>query len=782
MIKKVFILFFLIIPNIIFSQEIGTTYSISDYHEASKALITTFFFQGSFFVMALYIILMYIQYKKRDYLYYGVYLIFFIIYSFVRIELVLELDILPLNKSFYSHLILPMLLLTTGFYIKFIAIFANIKAYDEKFNKQVSYFSYLLYSIALITFAISLISGDYKTVTSFRPIIMAPIHVYSLYAIIKTYLVVKSKLRYYVLVSNLLLYVFALIAIFSASQFSFNENLTSHHLLGFYSFNSSQLGSFLELIGFSLGLGYKFSLIEKEKDEITKLSSLKSKLYADISHEFRTPLTLISGPIDSILSSSEFTETELDNFAMIKRNTNRLSSLVNQLLDLEKLDAGSFKLHLLKGNLSLFLRTIAKSFDFEAGKKAITYNVDIFPIENSWYDEDVIEKIATNLLSNAFKYCPKNGTCDFKVSKQEGIIYIDVSNTVDNLNEGELKNLFNRYYQKDEFAEGTGIGLSLVNELVKLCDGKIAVKLEEDNLIHFMVQLPLKDEALVKGQYLEATNGIASATEIKSKEEYLSSENSIEPHDKKELPILLIVEDHDEVRQFIKQSFQANYQIFEAENGKVGIEKAIKIIPDIILSDVRMPICDGIELCNTLKATMLTSHIPIILLTAEIGEENALVGLKSGADDFIEKPFKFRILDAKISNLIEIRNGLRKKFQQDFLLKPINSKIAPTEELFLNKVQVILDKELSNPNFNAEIFAKKMTISRMQLHRKLLAYTSLSTTAFIRSQRLIQAVRILKTSDTTINEVAYLVGFNTPSYFIKCFKETYHKTPTEYFQ
>jgi YesN/AraC family two-component response regulator len=218
----------------------------------------------------------------------------------------------------------------------------------------------------------------------------------------------------------------------------------------------------------------------------------------------------------------------------------------------------------------------------------------------------------------------------------------------------------------------------------------------------------------------------------------------------------------------------------EAVNGLEGIKTALEVVPDIIISDVRMPLCDGIELCNKLKTDERTSHIPIILLTAGVGEDQELLGLQSGADDFITKPFKLKILQARVDNLIGNRKMLRNRYSHELILEAKDIALTPTDEMFLNKLQGVLDDHLADPNFNAEAFCEKLAMSRMQLHRKLLAYTGLSTTAFIRSQRLKQAVHILKTSDASISEIAYAVGFNTPSYFIKCFKETYKKTPTEY--
>ena len=523
-------------------------------------------------------------------------------------------------------------------------------------------------------------------------------------------------------------------------------------------------------------------LKEEEAERFRKLNDFKSKLYADISHEFRTPLTLISGPIDVKLSEGNISDSDYANFSMIKRNTNRLLSLVDQLLDLAKLDKGKLKLKITKGNLGLFLHTIASSFDYKADTKKINYIIDIEPITDAWYDEDVIEKIITNILSNAFKYCPEHGVCDLKVTKSENNIIISSKNTAEHLSELQLEKLFTRFYQKDEYAEGAGVGLSLVKKLVQLCHGEITTNIENENVIQFLVTLPIDKTSFNKNFIIEPSSNQETISNTISKKIDTSPEAFLETKVNTDLPILLIVEDNAEVRQFIKLALKHKYQIFEAENGKKGIKIALEIVPDIIISDIRMPKCSGIELCNTLKNNECTSHIPIILLTAGLGEENELKGLQSGADDFITKPFKLRILEKRIANLIEVRKALRSRYSQEFILKAKDISITPTDEVFLNKVQQILDKHLSNPDFNAEHFSKELAMSRMQLHRKLLAYTGLSTSSFIRSQRLKQALHILNTSNVTINEVAYIVGFNTPSYFIKCFKETYNNTPAEHLQ
>ncbi len=517
-------------------------------------------------------------------------------------------------------------------------------------------------------------------------------------------------------------------------------------------------------------------LKKEEAEKFKKLNDFKSKMYTDISHEFRTPLTLISGPIDAKLRKGNISEFDHQNFSMIKRNTNRLLSLVDQLLELAKIDSGNLTLKIFQGDLGLFLSTIAHSFEFQANQKNINYKFTIKEVSKAWYDEDAIEKITTNLLSNAFKYCSKNGSCYFNVSKSKDKIFISVKNSVDNVSELQLENIFIRFYQKDEQSEGAGIGLSLVMELVKLYNGNISVNIEENNIIHFKLVLPIR-KTLFKN---ETIIDYKPTKEINDTEIDKEPKTNLKRQLQKNLPILLIVDDHEDIRKFINLSLMHKYNIFEAKNGKEGIEMAIELIPDIVISDVRMPICDGIKLCNTLKTDERTSHLPIILLTAESGEESELKGLESGADDFIVKPFKLRVLETRIANQIEIRKALRKKYGQELVLKAKDIAVSPTDEVFLNKIQKILDTHLSDTSFNAADFSRRVTMSRMQLHRKLLAYFGLTTTAFIRSQRLKQALQILKSSDVTINEIAYTVGFNSPSYFIKCFKEVYKKTPFEY--
>lgn len=519
-------------------------------------------------------------------------------------------------------------------------------------------------------------------------------------------------------------------------------------------------------------------LKEAEAQRLQRLNDFKSKLYTDISHEFRTPLTLIAAPIDAKLKEGQLLEADFAKFTVVKRNTKRLIALVDQLLDLAKLEKGKLKIKLKNGNLGLFLGNLARAFDYRAQEKEIAYRISIKGLETAWYDADVMEKIISNLLSNAIKYCPRGGSCSFAAKEYDGNVIFNIQNTLDAKAHPEPQKLFERFYQGDEKAAGAGVGLALVKELTRVYKGEIQAEIKEENLILFCVSLPVTLQSLKNARLLK--DDFNTSYEIPKNPIFSNSLTNTGSANAKKLPVVLLVEDHKEVREYLKSVWEEKFTLLEAQNGAEGIKIAMENVPDLVLTDIRMPVCDGVELCNTLKTDQRTSHIPIILLTSGTGTEKEIKGLKSGADDYISKPFSLPILEKRMDNLIALRNSLKSKYSQEYIFQAKGIAITPTDELFFNRVQTILDEHLSNPNFNATMFHQELGMSRMQLHRKLQTYTGLSTTGFIRSQRLKQAVKILSTSDANINEVAYAVGFNTSSYFIKCFKETYKKTPLEY--
>ena len=329
--------------------------------------------------------------------------------------------------------------------------------------------------------------------------------------------------------------------------------------------------------------------------------------------------------------------------------------------------------------------------------------------------------------------------------------------------------MFQRYYQHSKSTDGVGIGLSLVKELIILSHGNIVANTLNKDDIQFTVTLPIERSFFNASEIFEEIP--------KKKHEAINNHNAQETSKTQTNAIMLIVEDDEDIRLFLKSIFKDAYKIEEAINGEQGIKKAIKLIPDIIISDIMMPKTDGIILCNSLKNDERTSHIPIILLTAKSGNANEIEGLKTGADDYVVKPFNSEKLKIKVNNLIQLRLKLQQRFSQSLELKDIT--VTTVEQLFLNKLKEVLNDNITNSIFSSEVFSKKMLMSRMQLHRKLKALTGLSTTEFIRSERLKLAKQLLQTSDLSISEIGYQVGFNTPSYFIKCFKKTYNITPLE---
>ncbi|SFD38351.1 hybrid sensor histidine kinase/response regulator transcription factor [Algibacter pectinivorans] len=508
----------------------------------------------------------------------------------------------------------------------------------------------------------------------------------------------------------------------------------------------------------------------KETARLKQLNGFKTKLYTNISHEFRTPLTLITGPIEKQLGNPKLSKSDKTELELVQRNSKRLLNLVNQLLDLSKLETGNLTLSVSQGNLGVFLKQLVKAFQFKAKEKNINFSYNIMPIENAWYDKDVIEKIVTNLLANAIKYTPKEGTINFDVSIQKGQIIITVINNGNTIKTEDIAKLFQRYYQNSKSSDGIGIGLSLVKELIVLSHGNIVANALNKDDIQFTITLPVERSFFNSSEIVDDS--------LPSKNETLPTShlnNVTKPSNK---PLMLIVEDDEDIRIFLKSIFNDLYTIEDAIHGESGIKKAIKFVPDIIISDIMMPKTNGIELCNTLKQDERTSHIPIILLTAKSGNDNEIEGLKTGADDYVVKPFNTETLKIKVKNLITLRQQLQQRYTKSLELKDIAT--TTIEEKFLIKLKNVLNENITDPAFTSAVFSDKMLMSRMQLHRKLKALTGQSTTELIRTERLKLGKELLLNSDLSISEIGYQIGFNTPSYFIKCFKDTYNCTPSEY--
>lgn len=519
----------------------------------------------------------------------------------------------------------------------------------------------------------------------------------------------------------------------------------------------------LIILGTSLFYGYRNKI--KTAQKLNELNELKSRFFANISHEFRTPLTLIKSPVQSLQAeiSNESQKNKLD---LIDKNSNRMLELVDQLLELSKLDSGKLKLILKEGNIGLFLNSIVESFSFQAKENKLSFTSAIEKnSENHHFDKDVIEKIVTNLLSNAIKYTNENEGVNFQSKIENNQLQLVVSNSGSKIKKEEINKLFERFYQKKENHQGVGIGLALVKELVELYNGKIETTVENGLLI-FTVLLPLEKSN---------SNAIVVSKETTHS---LNDQNTNES----ELPILLLVDDNQDVRTILKDIFKENYQIIEAADGEQALKIAKKEIPDCIISDVMMPKMDGFEFTKQIKTNELTSFIPVILLTAKTSDEAHLEGLKSTADAFLTKPFNNEIVKATVTQLIAERKKLHTRYSQELVLRPVDIVINSVEEKFIEKLQLILNKELANSEFSSDDFAASIGMSRMQLHRKLKSLLGVSTSEFLRNERLKASTELLKKGKANISEIAYSVGFNDVSYFSKCFKEMYHCTPTEYME
>jgi signal transduction histidine kinase/DNA-binding response OmpR family regulator len=549
--------------------------------------------------------------------------------------------------------------------------------------------------------------------------------------------------------------------------------------------------------------------LKEQSHQLKELDKAKSRFFANISHEFRTPLTLIMGPLEQIIS--KYRDSELETTAAVMlRNSRRLLGLIDQLLELSKLDSGKLTLRASPQNIVPFLKTTIASFE----SLVLHYKLDLtFHAEAEeitfYFDPEKTEKIIGNLLANAVKFTPAGGkiTVSIKTNPTKeanfpiGSVDITVADTGMGIPEDQLPHLFNRFYQVSGShsypyelkLKGSGIGLSLVNELVTLHHGEIRVRSStgEDGKTRgteFIVRLPKGKAHFKPGEIAEVTEHeplhdipVVDLVEIEEKkEDNVQGEKPEAGMDTDAENVILVVEDNADMRNYIRSSLEPSYRVIEAVDGSQGIEKAREIVPDLIISDIMMPELDGYELCRVLKKDVGTSHIPTILLTAKASEESIIQGLETGADDYITKPFNTKILAARIKNLIDLRRQLQLKRKRQMTLQPAEISVSSVDETFLKELQDIIEKNLGDAEFNVEQLCKKLYIGRTTLYRKILALTGEKPTEFIRSYRLKRAAQLLNANFGNVTEVAFEVGFSNTAYFTRCFKEKFHQSPSTY--
>jgi signal transduction histidine kinase/ligand-binding sensor domain-containing protein/DNA-binding response OmpR family regulator len=541
---------------------------------------------------------------------------------------------------------------------------------------------------------------------------------------------------------------------------------------------------------------HELALEHLHAEKLEELDQMKTRFFTNITHEFRTPLTLIIGPIKQMLINEAAGQLK-DQLQMILRNSQKLFRLINQLLDLAKLEAGYMPLRCQKTNIVALLRDLVMLFMPLAEQKQISLRFAVLGDHDDqsdcidvYIDQDKLEKIISNLLSNAIKFAPESGQVNTYVRKENDSVFeIIVADNGTGFSKEHQDKIFNRFYQVEssnaQFHEGTGIGLALTKELVELHRGTIQVESGNDGST-FTVRLPLGKAHLAENEIIsEAPANAEISSTLISWYGYLDDNNgerTEKPRASKNAPLILIVENNIDLRLYLRRNLYHEYQVIEAKDGQEGIEKAFDKIPDLIVSDVMMPVMGGFEMCERIKKDERTSHIPVILLTARSEGENKIEGLETGADDYITKPFEMRELHVRIRNLIELRRQLRLRFHRKEGLKPEEIAATSFDERFLKKALSIIEENMNDPNFSVAKFARRIGISRVQLYRKIHSLTGQSTSEFIRVIRLNRAANLLKQRHDTVTQIAFLVGFNSSSYFSRSFYKHFGVTPSDYIE
>lgn len=555
------------------------------------------------------------------------------------------------------------------------------------------------------------------------------------------------------------------------------------------------------IVFFLYRFNMKRQLAIREARQARELNDLKTSLYTNITHEFRTPLTVIMGMADNIMEHQH-------ERTLILRNSENLLRLVNQLLDLSKLDSGVMKIDKVQGDIIHYLRYLTESFHSMAAEKNIRLDFEsVEPELIMDFDEVKIQHIVYNLLSNALKFTPNNGKVTIQVDlvRKDGrsCLQLSVSDTGIGIPEDQLSHIFNRFYQVDGSPNshrenqggaahirlrsegGTGIGLALTKELVVLMEGDISVKSRLGAGTTFTFHIPVARDPNTPKMKKEPTLSRQDVTDLTVDPAPSASPPAPLASESPDAPILLIIEDNADVTTYIESILKSEYRIAKAANGRAGIDQAFELIPDIIITDVMMPEKNGYEVCATLKLDERTSHIPIVMLTAKATDADRIAGLETGADAYLLKPFNKEELFIRLEKLIELRRALQARYAR--AVEPLDSIPAPGKEeiksptlddLFLKKIREVIQQKMGDADLGVDHLAEAAYLSRTQVYRKMKALTGESPTVFIRKMRLYQARQLLRTTDLNISEIAYELGFTDPNYFSRVFSKEFGAPPS----
>lgn len=522
----------------------------------------------------------------------------------------------------------------------------------------------------------------------------------------------------------------------------------------------------------------QLELITKQLEDTTQA---KLVFFTNISHEFKTPLTLILAPVDSLLKNEQLTEKQREMLLLIQKNSCRLLFLISELIEFRSYERGKIKMCFVRADLKIFLEEINIFFENWIKQKNIDF---VFRAEATSFeiifDKEKMEKIYFNLVSNALKFVNYNGKIVISLSKENEGVCLSISNTGSYIPEDKLTDVFEHFYKIDPNSEGSGIGLALTQSLVWAHKGTISVESDCNEGTTFSVHLPSEhseiSEDIYETSFLQTQMRLLAQPSSNNEERmYLSSESTLP-----DKPLVLIVEDNEDMRKFICHILCNEFNLIEAVNGEEGFKKAKKYTPDLVISDVMMPQKDGFELCQLLKTNLSTNHIPVILLTAYSLDEQKQIGFESGADAYISKPFNTNLLLVRVRKLIENRKKIQEIFSSKLLDISSKDSLGKVEELFINEFKTYVQGQIANPDLNIDEMAEALGLSRSQLYRKIKSLTNYSPNELIRIIRVQQGKQLLMQNTKTISEIAYEIGFSSPSYFTKCFKDLYNESPTEF--
>lgn len=531
-------------------------------------------------------------------------------------------------------------------------------------------------------------------------------------------------------------------------------------------------------------------ILEEQRDTQRELNeqlnaATQSKLvfFTNVSHDLRTPLTLIAEPVEQLAVADNLTPQQSMLMKIANKNVKILKRLINQILDFRKYENGKLNLNLVESKFGTLVREWAESFNSIARKRDITLTVDV-TLDKDFtlaVDAEKIERVFFNLMSNAFKYTPDNGSIKFSCGLDGDNLRFSIEDTGQGIGADDINNIFDRFYQVDKIhPNGSGIGLSLAKAFVELHGGSIAVESTLGVGSKFTVTLPVVH---VEECMPANTDNLITKADVNAELDRLEEVDRTTAGT--ELPLLLVIDDNDDIRRMIGELLKDEYNIVTAPDGREGVRLAAKYVPDLIICDVMMPVMDGLECCRIIKDEVSTSHIPVLMLTACSMDEQRARGYDSGADGYLSKPFNSAVLKSRCRNLIENRKRIKNLWSSnggsDVTAKERNASVPvnDVDSEFYSKVLDIMKKEIGNPDLNVDSLASMMGLGRSQFYRKIKALTNYSPVELLRNLRLKQAREMLTTTEKTIGEIAYEVGFSSPAYFTRCYREAFDETPTE---